>query len=167
VTSESEPPEAVPPGAVSHEGGADEDPLRAAIALARRSPPSATAYSVGCVILDAHGALIAESYSRRDDPHDHAEEGALASVAPGDPRLSGATLYSSLEPCAARASRARSCAERIIAAGIPRVVFAWSEPPLFVAGGGAEKLRAAGVEVVQLAHLAEEARAANAHLPTE
>jgi len=45
------------------------------------------------------------------------------------------------------------------------VVFAWREPELFVHGEGAEKLRAAGVEVVELPELAEAARGVNLHLP--
>ena len=66
----------------------------------------------------------------------------------------GTTLYSSLEPCSARASRPRTCTELILAAGIGRVVFAWREPAIFVEGRGAELLHAAGVEVVELPELA-------------
>ena len=105
-------------------------------------------------------------YSRERDPKDHAEEVALARAA-GDPLLAGATLYSSLEPCLARASRPRSCAELIIEAGIPRVVIAWLEPPLFAAGGGAGALRRAGVTVVEIPWLAGLARSVNAHLVGE
>ena len=64
----------------------------------------------------------------------------LATLDPGDPRLTSATLYSSLEPCRFRASRPRSCADLIIAAGIGRVVIAWLEPPVFARGGGAALL---------------------------
>jgi hypothetical protein len=47
-----------------------------------------------------------------------------------------------------------------------RVVIAWREPSLFVADcQGYEILRNAGVEVVELADLADDAKAANAHLP--
>jgi len=87
--------------------------------------------------------------------------------AAGDPLLTGATLYSSLEPCLARASRPRSCAELIIGAGVPRVVIAWLEPPLFAAGGGAGALRRAGVTVVEIPWLAALARSVNAHLVGE
>ena len=55
-------------------------------------------------------------------------------------RLRHATLYSSLVPCGARASRPVTCVQHILAAGIPRVVFAWREPPIFTAGEGAEQL---------------------------
>jgi pyrimidine deaminase RibD-like protein len=64
----------------------------------------------------------------------------------------------------ARASRPRSCAELIIDSGIGRVVIAWLEPPLFVAGGGGGALRRAGVTVVEIPWLAELARSVNAHL---
>jgi 5-amino-6-(5-phosphoribosylamino)uracil reductase len=138
--------------------------LRKAIELAKRCPPSQTAFSVGAVIVGADGAPLATGFSRETDPHDHAEEAALAKLPPGDPRLAGATIYSSLEPCGVRASRSRPCAELIIAAGLRRAVYAWQEPPLLAAGGGARMLRAAGISVTQLPELAAEARAVNAHL---
>jgi diaminohydroxyphosphoribosylaminopyrimidine deaminase / 5-amino-6-(5-phosphoribosylamino)uracil reductase len=137
--------------------------LREAIELSRRCPPSPSAFSVGAILVAADGQVIATGYSRERDPRDHAEEVALARAA-GDPRLAAATLYSSLEPCLSRASRPRSCAELIREAGIGRVVIAWLEPPLFVAGGGAAALRAGGVTVVEIPWLAEVARAVNAHL---
>lgn len=138
--------------------------LLAAIALSRRCPPSETAYSVGAVIVDAGGAPIAEGWSREVDDRVHAEESALAKLAPDDPRLAGATIFSSLEPCARRRSRPATCARLILRAGIRRVVFAMREPSLFVEGRGAEELAAAGVAVVEVPELAEHVRAANAHL---
>jgi diaminohydroxyphosphoribosylaminopyrimidine deaminase / 5-amino-6-(5-phosphoribosylamino)uracil reductase len=137
--------------------------LREAIELSRRCPPSPSAFSVGAILVGGEGEVIATGYSRERDPKDHAEEVALAR-ADGDPRLPGATLYSSLEPCLARASRPRSCADLVLAAGIGRVVIAWLEPPLFVAGGGAGALRGGGVTVVEIPGLAAAARAVNAHL---
>jgi pyrimidine deaminase RibD-like protein len=141
---------------------ADREWLHQAIGLSRCCPPSPSAFCVGAVIVAADGSTVATGYSRQRDPHDHAEEGALATVAPGDPRLAGATLYSSLEPCRFRASRPRPCAELIIAAGLRRVVIAWLEPPVFAQGGGAELLRSSGVTVVEVPELAAEARAVNA-----
>jgi diaminohydroxyphosphoribosylaminopyrimidine deaminase / 5-amino-6-(5-phosphoribosylamino)uracil reductase len=141
---------------------ADREWLHQAIGLSRCCPPSPSAFSVGAVIVAADGSTVATGFSRQRDPHDHAEEGALATVAPGDPRLAGATLYSSLEPCRFRASRPRPCAELIIAAGLRRVVIAWLEPPVFARGGGAELLCSSGVTVVEVPELAAEARAVNA-----
>jgi diaminohydroxyphosphoribosylaminopyrimidine deaminase / 5-amino-6-(5-phosphoribosylamino)uracil reductase len=137
--------------------------LREAIELSRRCPPSASAFSVGAVLVSEAGGVIATGYSRERDAKDHAEEVALAR-AEGDPLLAGATLYSSLEPCLARASRPRSCVDLIAGAGIGRVVIAWLEPPLFVAGGGGAALRRGGVTVVEIPWLAELARSVNAHL---
>ena len=141
---------------------ADREWLRQAIDLSRCCPPSPSAFCVGAVIVAADGTIVATGFSRQRDPHDHAEEGALATVAPGDPRLAGATLYSSLEPCRFRASRPRSCAELIIAAGVRRVVIAWLEPPVFAQGGGAALLRSSGATVLEVAELAAQARAVNA-----
>lgn len=141
--------------------GGDRAWLELACDLAGLCPPSRTAFSVGAVIVGADGREIARGFSREDDPHDHAEEAALAKTG-GD--LAGATVYSSLEPCGRRASRPRPCAELIVASGARRVVFAWREPALFEEGTGAEILAAAGVEVVELPELADRARRPNAHL---
>ena len=138
--------------------------LRQAIELARRCPPSPTAFSVGAVIVAADGTPLATGFSRERDLRDHAEEVALAKLRPDDPRLAGATMYSSLEPCGVRASRPRPCADLIITAGLRRVVYAWHEPPLLAAGGGAEMLEAAGVSVTEIPELADEAREMNTHL---
>ena len=143
----------------------DRGLLLEAIALAKHTLPSAYAFSVGALIVDPHGDRLAAGYTHQHDPRDHAEEVAIAALGPGWRAPAGTTLYSSLEPCSVRASRPRSCTELILAAGIRRVVFAWREPELFVHGEGAEKLRAAGVDVVELTEFANAARDVNLHLP--
>ncbi len=149
-------------------GGPDQRFLRWAVELSRLCPPSASAFSVGAVIVGEDGEVLATGFSREQEDHDHAEEVALRKLAPGqlgpDPRLRHATLYSSLVPCGARASRPVTCVQHILAAGVPRVVFAWREPRLFTDGEGAEQLRAAGVAVTEVPGLADRARAINAHL---
>jgi riboflavin-specific deaminase-like protein len=144
-------------------GGPDHRFLRWAVELSRRCPPSATAFSVGAVIVAEDGEVLATGFSREQENHDHAEEVALRKLGP-DPRLRHATIYSSLVPCGARASRPVTCVQHIVAAGIPRVVFAWREPRLFTDGQGAEQLHAAGVTVTEVPELAERAQAINAHL---
>ncbi|MGH3492697.1 MAG: deaminase [Sciscionella sp.] len=144
---------------------ADLRHLRHAIRLADRCPRSDTAFSVGAVIVAADGKTLATGYSRESDPHEHAEEAALRKITSGAAELSDATLYSSLEPCSSRASRPRSCARHILDAGIGRIVFAWREPDLFVDCQGAETLRSAGREVIEVPELVAAAKAANAHLP--
>ncbi|OJY47297.1 dCMP deaminase [Pseudonocardia sp. 73-21] len=136
--------------------------LRHAVELARRCPPSDTAFSVGALVVGPDGAVLAEGWSRRDGGTEHAEEAALGDLGGRVPP--GSTVYSSLEPCSARASRPRTCTQLILAAGVARVVIAWREPSTFVEGEGAELLRAAGVEVVELPELADAAREPNRHL---
>ncbi|WP_327169930.1 deaminase [Streptomyces subrutilus] len=139
--------------------------MNRAISLAALCPPAAGAYSVGAVIVGEDGSELASGYSREADPHEHAEEAALAKLPADDPRLDGATIYSTLEPCSQRNSPRTPCAQRILAAGIPRVVIAWREPSLFVDDCvGYEQLAEAGVEVVELHELAAAAKSANAHL---
>ncbi len=119
---------------------------------------------MGAIIVGADGGVLSAGFSRELQPADHAEEVALAKLGLPRPDLAGATLYSSLEPCAARASRPVPCADLIVASGIGRVVIAWREPPVFLPGGGAVRLTEAGVAVVVMPELAAEAEAVNAHL---
>jgi 5-amino-6-(5-phosphoribosylamino)uracil reductase len=155
------------PGERAEATGADRAWLAQAIELSRRCPASPVAFCVGAVVVAADGTVMATGYSRETSPHNHAEEAALAKIGPADPRLAGATLYSSLEPCRFRASRPTPCAQLIIEAGLRRVVIAWLEPPVFAPGGGAAMLRAAGISVVEIPGLAAEARAVNAAVLSE
>ncbi|HEX3965279.1 MAG TPA: dCMP deaminase [Trebonia sp.] len=166
--------------------GSDDDLrwMELAIELAWRAPQSLAAYSVGAVVVGADGAELSRGFSREGgDSHVHAEEAALGKLGPGDPRLAGATMYSTLEPCSQRKSRRCSCTELILATrgaapgrlagsggsdgnlGFGRVVIAWREPGLFVADcQGVELLAQAGIEVTELPELAELAKAPNRHL---
>ncbi|MFI6857288.1 dihydrofolate reductase family protein [Streptomyces sp. NPDC050416] len=145
---------------------ADHHWLALACELAAQCPPSDTAFSVGAVVVAADGTELARGHSREGgDPLVHAEEAALAKLDPADPRLAGATVYSSLEPCARRASRPAPCARLILDAGVRRVVTAWREPDTFVADAdGSGLLAAGGVEVLVLPEHEERAKAPNHHL---
>ncbi|WP_300604714.1 deaminase [Trebonia sp.] len=143
----------------------DERWMNLAVELAWQCPPSDAAYSVGAVIVAADGTELSRGFSRETDPHVHAEESALGKLAGGDPRLAGATIYSTLEPCSARKSRPRTCTQLIIASGLRRVVIGWREPSLFVADcRGVELLGQAGLDVIELPDFAERAAAPNRHL---
>ncbi|MFJ3806775.1 dihydrofolate reductase family protein [Streptomyces sp. NPDC090073] len=154
------------PGAGPVPTAADRRWLRTACELAAQCPPSETAFSVGAVVVAADGTELARGHSREGgDPVVHAEEAALARIDPADPALPGATVYSSLEPCARRASRPAPCAELILRSGARRVVTAWREPDTFVAGAdGTGVLRDGGAEVVVLPEFEALAKAPNAHL---
>ncbi|WP_067434694.1 bifunctional diaminohydroxyphosphoribosylaminopyrimidine deaminase/5-amino-6-(5-phosphoribosylamino)uracil reductase RibD [Nocardioides jensenii] len=102
---------------------------------------------VGCVLLDDDGVEVAEGFHRGAGTP-HAEAAALAEAArqaPGD-LARGTTAVVTLEPCN-HTGRTGPCAQALINAGVRRVVFAQSDPNP-IAAGGAETLRAAGVEVV-------------------
>lgn len=145
--------------------GEDREWLSTAVDLAWRCPPAPRAFNVGALIVDADDRELARGWSRDTDEHVHAEESALNQLGPNHPRLPGATIYSSLEPCSIRKSRPASCTQLIIASGIRRVVFAWREPSLLVEDcQGAELLREAGIEVVELPEFAPLVKAANANL---
>lgn len=145
----------------------DEELLGLTIELSRSCPPVLNAYAVGAIIVAEDGTILSTGYSREplfglgDPSKNHAEEVAIAKLDPADPRLRSATIYTSLEPCSPRASRPLSCTDHILAAGIPRVVLAYREPAVLAVCDGAERLQAAGVEVVELPALAPAVRAVN------
>ncbi|MET7297055.1 dihydrofolate reductase family protein [Streptomyces griseoloalbus] len=154
------------PGTGPLPAAADHRWLALACDLAERCPPSETAFSVGAVVVAADGTELARGHSREGtDPVVHAEEAALARIDPMDPRLATATVYSSLEPCARRASRPAPCARLILDAGVRRVVTAWREPDTFVAGAdGSGVLAEGGATVVVLPEHEDRAMAPNGHL---
>src|SRR5690348_3969282 len=119
----------------------DEDLMREAIAAAManlgQTRPNPT---VGCVI--ARDGVILGRGATGPGGRPHGEEQALEAAGAN---ARGATAYVTLEPCGARSSGAASCAERLIAAGVARVVIACEDPSPFAAGQGLERLRAAGV----------------------
>jgi diaminohydroxyphosphoribosylaminopyrimidine deaminase/5-amino-6-(5-phosphoribosylamino)uracil reductase len=97
--------------------------------------------AVGAVILATDGTVAGEG-ATRPPGGPHAEVVALAQA--GD-RARGGTAVVTLEPCA-HTGRTGPCADALIAAGVARVVVAVPEPTE-LAGGGADRLRAAGVDV--------------------
>jgi len=109
---------------------------------------------VGCVLLAPDGSEIAEGFHRGAGTP-HAEAAALAEA--GD-SARGATAVVTLEPCN-HTGRTGPCAQALIEAGVARVVFAQPDPNP-VAAGGAQALRAAGVEV-EMGLLEREARRVN------
>lgn len=115
--------------------------MRRALDLAARGPVTGGNPQVGCVLLDASGAVVAEGWHHGAGTP-HAEIEALSRV--GDAR--GLTAVVTLEPCN-HTGRTGPCSEALIAAGVTRVVYAVSDPG-HRSAGGAERLRAAGVDVV-------------------
>jgi tRNA(adenine34) deaminase len=104
---------------------ADERWLRQAIQLAERAA-SEGEVPVGAVLVGADGELLAEGWNRPialHDPTAHAEIMAMraGAAALGNYRLTGSTLYVTLEPCA-------MCAGAIIHARVGRLVYGAQDP---------------------------------------
>jgi len=98
------------------------------------------------VILDSAGKLVGEGWHEYD-LLDHAEIAALKQAQQhAKASVHDGTSYVTLEPCN-HIGRTGPCTEALIAAGLKRVVIATVDPNPKVAGHGADRLRAAGIEV--------------------
>jgi diaminohydroxyphosphoribosylaminopyrimidine deaminase / 5-amino-6-(5-phosphoribosylamino)uracil reductase len=125
----------------------DTNWMQRALELARRGIGLASPNpAVGCVILDCAGQVVGEGWHEYD-LRDHAEIIALKDAEQhAKDRLRGGTAYITLEPCN-HTGRTGPCTEALIAAGLRRVVAATADPNPNVAGHGADRLRAAGIDV--------------------
>ena len=135
ITAAEGPPDA-------GELGEDHAPMRRALALAAsvRTMTSPNPW-VGCVVVGDGGERFEGATAPPGGPH--AEVVAL--TAAGD-RARGATLYTTLEPCAHH-GRTPPCSRAIAAAGVTRVVAALLDPDPQVSGRGVDELRSGGIDV--------------------
>jgi diaminohydroxyphosphoribosylaminopyrimidine deaminase/5-amino-6-(5-phosphoribosylamino)uracil reductase len=95
-------------------------------------------------VLVRDGYIIGEGWHQRAGGP-HAEVHALADAAARGADARGATVYVTLEPCNHQ-GRTPPCTDALLAAGVARVVAAMADP-YPPAAHGAERLRAAGIEV--------------------
>ncbi len=117
-----------------------------ALELARRGTGLASPNPyVGAVIVDASGEKVVGRGVYTYDALTHAEIYALHEA--GE-RARGGTLYINLEPCA-HFGRTPPCVDEVIAAGLSRVVVGMADPNPLVAGRSLERMRSAGIEVVE------------------
>lgn len=119
--------------------------MQRALLLARRGRGRTSPNPmVGAVVVTGEGVVAGSGYHEvAGGPH--AEVVALHAAGP---RARGATMYCTLEPCC-HVARTGPCTERILEAGIRRVVAASRDPNPRVDGGGFAELRRRGVEVVE------------------
>lgn len=97
---------------------------------------------VGAVVVTPEGVVVGQG-AHLEAGGPHAEVVALDDARA---RARGATLYCTLEPCA-HTGRTGPCVERIVEAGISRVVLATRDPNPLVNGAGVAFLRARGIAV--------------------
>jgi diaminohydroxyphosphoribosylaminopyrimidine deaminase/5-amino-6-(5-phosphoribosylamino)uracil reductase len=100
--------------------------------------------NVGCVIV-RRDRLVGRGWTQPGG-RPHAEEMALAEAGEA---AAGATVYVTLEPCAHMSPRGRACADGLVGAGVARVVAALRDPYPPVDGRGFDRLRAAGIKVIE------------------
>src|SRR5574341_511331 len=120
----------------------DEPLMRRALDLAQKGLGRTSPNPIVGAVVARDGRILGEGYhARAGGPH--AEVVALEAAAGA---TVGADLYVTLEPCCHQ-GRTPPCVDRIIGAGIRRVVAAALDPNPLVSGKGAETLRAAGIVV--------------------
>ncbi|MEP7316937.1 MAG: bifunctional diaminohydroxyphosphoribosylaminopyrimidine deaminase/5-amino-6-(5-phosphoribosylamino)uracil reductase RibD [Sphingomicrobium sp.] len=98
--------------------------------------------NVGCIVVS--GGQIVGRGETQPGGRPHAEAVAIADAAEA---ARGATLFTTLEPCAHDSKRGPTCAAMLSEAGIARVVIALIDPDPRTAGKGAAMLRASGIDV--------------------
>ena len=119
----------------------DAEMMAKAVELAHHGDPSPNPH-VGAVVADGSNILGEGFHNLAGD--DHAEIVALKAAGA---RSAAKTIYVTLEPCN-HVGRTNPCVDAIIQAKIKRVVIGCRDPNPHVSGGGVEKLREAGLEVV-------------------
>ncbi|KAK3381432.1 cytidine deaminase-like protein [Podospora didyma] len=143
--------------------------MQLALEQAKKSPPKATNFSVGAVLVDlATNNILATGYTLELDGNTHAEqccfmklaaqygvpEEKLKDVLPAD-----MALYTSVEPCFKRLSKNLPCVERVLplAGSIRTVYVGIMEPEKFVGSNtGKKSLEDAGISVVHVQGLEAE-----------
>jgi diaminohydroxyphosphoribosylaminopyrimidine deaminase/5-amino-6-(5-phosphoribosylamino)uracil reductase len=122
---------------------APADYMDRALFLARRGLGTTSPNPVvGAVVVSPEGVVVGHGHHGRAGEA-HAEVRALA-MAGG--LAQGSTLYCTLEPCS-HWGRTGPCVDRILEAGVSRVVAAVEDPNPVVHGRGFARLAAAGVAV--------------------
>lgn len=121
----------------------DEKMMRRCLELARRASGfTAPNPMVGAVVV-REGKIVGEGFHPgAGQPH-----GEIFALREAGDLADGATVYVNLEPCN-HYGRTPPCSEALIKAGVAKVVIGMVDPNPRVSGGGIDRLRAAGIEVV-------------------
>jgi pyrimidine deaminase RibD-like protein len=127
--------------------------IRQAIEEARKCKPEDDRVHprVGAVVVK-DGKVLAAAYRGELAPGDHAEFTALESKL-ADEIITGATVYTTLEPCTTRNHPKVPCAERLNERKVARVVIGMLDPNPKIKGNGIDALRDANIEVKLFPHV--------------
>jgi diaminohydroxyphosphoribosylaminopyrimidine deaminase/5-amino-6-(5-phosphoribosylamino)uracil reductase len=120
----------------------NQELMRHALTLGEKGDPSPNPH-VGSVVASATGEILGEGFHEAAGL-DHAEVAALKAAGA---KARGQTLVITLEPCNHQ-GRTAPCVDAILNAGVKRVIIGCRDPNPRVAGGGLERLKAAGIEVI-------------------
>lgn len=120
----------------------DEKFMGRAIELARRGNLFTSPNPMVGAVLVKNGKIIAEGWHKKFGG-DHAEIAALAKLKKTPAK--GAIIYINLEPCA-HFGKTPPCVDKIIAAGVNKVVMAMKDPNPLVCGRGIAALKKAGIK---------------------
>jgi diaminohydroxyphosphoribosylaminopyrimidine deaminase/5-amino-6-(5-phosphoribosylamino)uracil reductase len=102
---------------------------------------------VGCVIVGKDGKIIGTGYHEKYGEA-HAEVNAIKDAEKNGYDVSGGTVYVNLEPCSHK-GKTPPCADLLVEKEISRCVIGLRDPYSKVNGKGIEKMKAAGIEVVE------------------
>jgi diaminohydroxyphosphoribosylaminopyrimidine deaminase / 5-amino-6-(5-phosphoribosylamino)uracil reductase len=120
----------------------DEFFMARALELARQGRGLTSPNPMVGAVLVKEGRIVAEGFHRYAEKN-HAEVNAIEAA--GN-QTKGSTLYINLEPCS-HYGRTPPCVQRVIEAGIVRVVAAMQDPNPQVCGDGFRQIREAGIEL--------------------
>ncbi|CCK77628.1 MAG: bifunctional diaminohydroxyphosphoribosylaminopyrimidine deaminase/5-amino-6-(5-phosphoribosylamino)uracil reductase RibD [Oleispira antarctica] len=134
----------------------DQEYMALAIQLAKRGLYTTSPNPrVGCVLVK-NDEIIGQGFHIKAG-EGHAEVNAIADAKLRGNDTQDATAYVTLEPCS-HFGRTPPCSQGLIDAQVARVVGAMTDPNPQVAGNGFNRLRAAGIEVVDNCLAAESAK---------
>ena len=129
--------------------------MRRALRLAAKGAGNVSPNPMVGAVIVKNGKIIAEGYHRKAGER-HAE---IAALEKAGRKVVNSTMYVNLEPCT-HYGKTPPCVEKIISAGLKRVVIAMKDPNPLVCGKGIKKLKNAGIET-EVGLFQEEAESLN------
>ena len=125
----------------------DKKHMSAALKLAVRARGMTSPNPLVGAVLVKNGRVIGRGYHKKAGLP-HAEIEAFEDARRNKKKITGSTLYVTLEPCCHTGKRTPPCTDAVVREGVSRVVIGAQDPNPKVRGNGVRKLRRSGIEVV-------------------